>query len=82
MPAYDYLCNACGRQFETRQKMSDPEIASCPECGGAVKRLIGGGAGVISKGGSSFPQAASQCGAGSPCGVQGGCPNQQFCHPN
>ena len=82
MPAYDYLCNACGRQFETRQKMSDPEIESCPECGGALKRLIGGGAGVISKGGSQSAQPASHCGTGAPCGMQGGCPNQQFCHPN
>ena len=84
MPAYDYQCDACGGRFETRQKMSDPEIESCPGCGGAVKRLIGGGAGVISKGGHSggFPQQGSQCSMGTPCCAQGGgCANEQFCHP-
>ena len=79
MPAYDYLCSACGCRFERRQKMSDPEIKSCPECGGAVNRLIGGGAGVISKSGGSFPQASS-CGSGAPCCGQGGmCANRPFC---
>jgi putative FmdB family regulatory protein len=81
MPAYDYQCNACGVRFEKRQKMSDQELEFCPTCGGNVKRLIGGGAGIISKGGANhFPEAASGCGSGAPCcGQAGGCPNQQFC---
>jgi putative FmdB family regulatory protein len=84
MPAYEYQCNACGSRFEQRQKMSDPAIEACPGCGGTVKRLISGGAGVISKGGSSanFPEAGVGCGLGSPCcGQGGGCANAEFCHP-
>lgn len=81
MPAYDYQCNACGSRFQERQKMSDPEIESCPGCGGKVKRLISGGAGVISKGGGGHSaEARPACGAGGPCcGMGGGCGNQEFC---
>jgi len=83
MPAYEYECNACAGHFQQRQKMSDPEIESCPACGGSVKRLISGGAGVISKGGSQsshFAEAGSHCGLGGPCcGQGGGCGNQEFC---
>lgn len=79
MPAYEYLCNDCGLRFEARQKMSDAAIELCSGCGGRVKRLISGGAGVISKGGSGgFPEIG--CGTGAPCcGQGGGCPNQEFC---
>jgi putative FmdB family regulatory protein len=84
MPAYDYQCNACGCRFQERQKMSDPEIEFCPGCGGTVKRLISGGAGIISKGGgthsTSFVEAHPSCGLGAPCcGQGGGCNNQEFC---
>ena len=48
--------------------MSDPAIASCPECGGAVKRLISGGAGVISKGGESGA-ATGGCAFADACGA-------------
>jgi putative FmdB family regulatory protein len=85
MPAYDYECNACGCRFEQRQKMSDPAIKFCPECGGTVNRLISGGAGMISKGGGSHstddPEACTSCGGGTPCCGQGSaCSNKQFCN--
>lgn len=51
MPAYEYQCQSCAARFERRQKMSDPEVELCPQCGGRVKRLISGGTGVISRGG-------------------------------
>ena len=82
MPAYEYLCGACGSHFERRQKMSDAAIEDCPECGGGVKRLISGGAGAITKG-SSSPAGAEprgMCGMGGPCcGQGGGCGNPGFC---
>jgi putative FmdB family regulatory protein len=65
MPAYDYECRACGGHFERRQKMSEPEVTACPSCGGAVKRLISGGAGAITKGGGA---AGPACGMGA-CGM-------------
>ena len=50
MPTYDYLCTACGHRFEEIQKMSDPALTKCPKCKGKIKRLIGGGVGIIFKG--------------------------------
>ncbi len=67
MPAYEYLCQSCDNRFERRQKMSDPLIASCPQCGGQVHRLISGGAGVISRGAESSAAAPSQCAMGDAC---------------
>lgn len=72
MPAYEYQCDSCTSHFERRQKMSDPEIESCPQCGGHVKRLISGGAGVISKGAGN--QAATPaCEMGGCCAPEMGC---------
>ena len=50
MPTYDYVCQACGHEFEAFQSMSDDPLTDCPECEGRVKRRIGGGTGVIFKG--------------------------------
>lgn len=51
MPSYDYLCGSCGHNFEELQGMSDPVLTDCPKCGTkSLKRLIGGGMGVIFKG--------------------------------
>jgi putative FmdB family regulatory protein len=71
MPAYEYECHDCGGHFERRQKMSEPEIAVCPSCGGEVKRLISGGAGAITKGEASY--AAPSCGMGECCAPDAGC---------
>lgn len=70
MPAYEYQCQACGHRFEQRQKMSEAAVESCPQCGGAVKRLISGGAGVIAKGGAA---AAPACEGGACCMPEVGC---------
>lgn len=80
MPAYEYLCDACGYRFERRQKMSDAAVESCPQCAGSVRRLISGGAGAITKGGSQHSaghlEAQGMCGAGGPCcGQRAGCGN-------
>ncbi|MHB0896888.1 MAG: FmdB family zinc ribbon protein [Spirochaetales bacterium] len=50
MPTYEYECRACHHTFEKFQSMSDEPEKVCPECGGAVRRMIGGGTGVIFKG--------------------------------
>jgi len=51
MPTYDYVCAACGHEFEHFQKMSDGVKRKCPECGELkLKRLMGIGAGIIFKG--------------------------------
>jgi putative FmdB family regulatory protein len=50
MPTYEYECTKCGHTFEAFQSMSEKPLSRCPECKGSVKRLIGGGLGVIFKG--------------------------------
>lgn len=32
MPLYEYLCQACGHEFDEIQKFSDPPLKKCPEC--------------------------------------------------
>jgi putative FmdB family regulatory protein len=41
MPLYEYECFLCHQRFERIQKVSDAPIATCPECGGSVRRLLG-----------------------------------------
>ena len=50
MPTYDYICIDCSHEFEEFQKMTDPVLETCPQCGGKVKRKIGSGAGLLFKG--------------------------------
>ncbi len=33
MPIYEYRCDSCGFQKEHLQKLSDPLLSTCPECG-------------------------------------------------
>ncbi|NLV17564.1 MAG: transcriptional regulator [Syntrophomonadaceae bacterium] len=49
MPTYDYECKNCGR-FDKFQKISDPPLEACPECGGPVNRLISKNVAIIFKG--------------------------------
>lgn len=38
MPIYEYACKACGHEFETLQKISEPPLVDCPACGAAELR--------------------------------------------
>jgi len=41
MPIYAFACAACGHHYDRLQKLSDPDPATCPECGAAaVKRQL------------------------------------------
>ena len=33
MPIYEYRCSSCGFQKEYLQKVTDPVLSVCPECG-------------------------------------------------
>lgn len=67
MPVYEYRCNACGREFEYQQRMSDPEKTTCESCGQEkLERLISRTAFQLKGGGwykdlysSSKPDASS-----------------------
>lgn len=51
MPTYEYACQKCGHEFEQFQSMRDAALTKCPKCKkAALKRLVGGGAGLIFKG--------------------------------
>lgn len=47
MPTYDYRCTACGHTFEAFQPITAPALTECPQCAGALERLLGTGAAVI-----------------------------------
>lgn len=59
MPTYDYECNSCGHSFSSQQGMSDQALTKCPECGGAVSRVITGGGGFIMRGGGAAGKRSS-----------------------
>lgn len=41
MPIYEYRCDACGHELEKIQKMADPALTECPQCGkSTLKKLV------------------------------------------
>ena len=56
MPTYDYICDACGHEFEAFESIkADPQTV-CPECHEPkLRRKIGAGAAILFKG-SGFYQ--------------------------
>jgi putative FmdB family regulatory protein len=49
MPTYDYECTN-GHRFEYLQSITADPLTECVTCGEPVRRLIGGGTGIIFKG--------------------------------
>jgi len=55
MPTYEYICRACGHEFEEFQSIKAEPIAVCPKCRKKkVDRKIGTGGAVIFKGGGFY----------------------------
>jgi putative FmdB family regulatory protein len=51
VPTYEYVCEACGHQFDEFQSFKDEPLRVCPQCAKeALRRLFGTGAAVIFKG--------------------------------
>lgn len=73
---YEYVCEACGHQWEAEQSIKERPLRDCTECGkSTAKRLVSGGTGFLLKGGgwyadlyssSSKPAAASDKGESKP----------------
>lgn len=40
MPTYGYRCGSCGVEFEQFQRITEPPLTECPQCGGSVRRLL------------------------------------------
>ena len=51
MPIYEYQCENCSRRFEVMQRMTEPLVATCEQCGGLVRRLISQTSFVLKGGG-------------------------------
>jgi len=56
MPTYDYICDACGHEFEAFESIKADPQTECPTCHEAkLRRKIGAGAAILFKG-SGFYQ--------------------------
>lgn len=40
MPLYEYKCEKCGSVTEVLQKISDPPMRKCLQCGGKLHKII------------------------------------------
>ena len=51
MPTYEYVCDACGHNFDELQNFSDEPLTKCPKCKKKkLRRLFGTGAALLFKG--------------------------------
>jgi putative FmdB family regulatory protein len=56
MPTYDYICDACGHEFEAFESIKADPQKDCPACKTPkLRRKIGAGAAILFKG-SGFYQ--------------------------
>ena len=56
MPTYDYICDACGHEFEAFESIKADPQRTCPTCHvEKLRRKIGAGAAILFKG-SGFYQ--------------------------
>jgi putative FmdB family regulatory protein len=52
MPTYEYACASCSHEWEEIQKISEPPVEVCPQCGKkTAKRQISGGSFILKGGG-------------------------------
>jgi putative FmdB family regulatory protein len=54
MPVYEYLCKACGHEFEREQRISEAPIEKCPKCGKAKARRLISRTSFVLKGGGWY----------------------------
>ena len=65
MPTYEYECEKCHRVFEVRQRISEPALTTCDECGGAIHRLLSPAPFILKGGGwyvTDYPSEARKKG--------------------
>ena len=65
MPIYEYKavshgCKYCRRRFEVRQKMTEPPLEKCPQCGAPVVKQIS--APAVGRSQSGFDDRAKAAG--------------------
>jgi len=60
VPTYEYECRQCHRRFEIRQRISEPALTTCDQCGGPVQRLLAAAPFILKGGGwyvTDYPSA-------------------------
>jgi predicted nucleic acid-binding Zn ribbon protein len=65
MPTYLYetiVANGAPRRFEVRQGIDEAPLAVDPETGEAVRRVISGGLGIVTRGEKATSPASPSCG--------------------
>jgi predicted nucleic acid-binding Zn ribbon protein len=66
MPTYTYETipgtGRAARRFEVRQRMDEPALATDPETGDPVRRVISGGLGLVMHSTSDSAEPESGCG--------------------
>lgn len=72
MPIYEYECNACGHTLEKLQKISDPALTDCPQCGDAALQKLISAAGFRLKGGGWYETDFKTGGKKNVSGESGG----------
>ncbi|PIO48305.1 MAG: FmdB family transcriptional regulator [[Chlorobium] sp. 445] len=51
MPIYDYRCLSCGYETEIQQRITEPALTVCPNCGQETfQRVISAAGGFVLKG--------------------------------
>jgi putative FmdB family regulatory protein len=63
---YEYVCEACGHQWEAEQSIKDSPLKKCVSCSAdKAKRLVSGGTGFLLKGGGWYADLYGSPGAKS-----------------
>lgn len=61
VPTYEYECPQCQRIWEVRQRISEPALTTCDQCGGAIRRLLSPAPFILKGGGwyvTDYPSEA------------------------
>ncbi len=61
MPIYEYVCTACGVEFEVSQRMSDAPLTVCEKCGGPLTKKVSLGAVIAKSDAPVCPAGAKAC---------------------
>lgn len=71
MPIYAYRCSSCGFQKDHLQKMSDPRLTECPECGKSAYEKMLTAAGFQLKGSGWYATDFKGGATGAPAAASG-----------
>jgi len=87
MPIYEYRCESCGFQKEHIQKMSDPQLDTCPSCGQPTYVKLLSAAGFQLKGNGWYATDFKGGSSAAPAKADdapamGGCGGSCACHPS